>query len=279
MSPAGPLGDAAGLLREIGQDVRATRRKAAFHSPHPPATGLVLDVGAGHMPEPRADVVVDKYAADDFERASGLDVSKPVVVGDGHALPFAEGAFAYVVASHVLEHATDVGEFAAELVRVGAAGFVQVPSAQAELTFGWPFHPWLIDLEDGVLVFRPRGAAAAPYGQLFHDAVADSALFRLWFGAHREVWHHTVHWEGALHVRSEGPSEASATAQLDVERTVAVLRDAAVPPLTAPVRAALRCPSDRGELREQGGRLACATCERSYPVAGKVPVLLPEAAA
>ena len=115
MSSAGPLGDAVGLLREIGRDVRATRRKAAFHSPHPPAEGLVLDVGAGHMPEPRADVVVDKYAADDFERASGLDLRKPVVVGDGHALPFADNAFAYVVASHVLEHATDVDAFAAEL--------------------------------------------------------------------------------------------------------------------------------------------------------------------
>lgn len=279
MSSAGPLGDAVGLLREIGRDVRATRRKAAFHSPHPPAEGLVLDVGAGHMPEPRADVVVDKYAADDFERASGLDLRKPVVVGDGHALPFADNAFAYVVASHVLEHATDVDAFAAELGRVGAAGFVQVPSAQAELTFGWPFHPWLIDLEDGVLVFRPRGDAVAPYGQLFHNAVADSALFRLWFGAHREVWHHTVHWDDTLSVRSGGTSAAAATARLDVERTVAVLQDAGVPALTPAVRAALRCPVDRRELREQAGHLACTTCERSYPVAGEVPVLLAEAAA
>ena len=58
-----------------------------------------------------------------------------------------------------------------------------------------------------------------------------------------------------------------------------MLQDAGVPALTPAVRAALRCPVDRGELREQAGHLACTTCERSYPVAGEVPVLLAEAAA
>lgn len=279
MSLPGPLAELGGLTREMARDLRVARRKAASHRSNPPATGLVLDVGAGHAPEPRADVVVDKYAADDFERASGLDLGKPVVVGDGHALPFADNTFAYVVASHVLEHATDPELFAAELARVGGAGFVQVPTAQSELTFGWPFHPWLIDLDGDVLVFRPRGDAAAPYGQMFHEGWARSAVFRLWFAAHREIWHHSVHWTGSFAVRREGTSAAPATAHLDVERTVAVLSSAEVPPLTPPVRAALRCPADGGTLSNIGGRLVCAICERSYPVAGRVPILLAEAAA
>ena len=99
----------------------------------------MLDVGAGHAAHPRADVVVDKYVADDFERGAALDLGKPLIVADGHALPFADGAFAYVIASHVLEHATDPVRFARELTRVGRRGIRPGPEPrESELTFGWP---------------------------------------------------------------------------------------------------------------------------------------------
>ena len=266
-------------LRELGGSVRAVRRNAVRHRPAPPATGLVLDVGAGHAAHPRADLVVDKYVADDFERAAALDLAKPLVVADGHALPFADSTFGYVIASHVLEHAIDPVRFAAELARVATAGFVQVPSREAELTFGWPFHPWLIDLEQGTLVFHPRGDATAPLGGLFHESFASSMLFRMWFGANRDTWHHTLHWTGSFPVRVDGASRAPETATLDVERTVETLpRIGAFGP-EGPLREALRCPADGGRLRDESGRLVCEGCGRAYPLAGGVPVLLAEAAA
>jgi hypothetical protein len=278
-----PLADRArsllGLSQEAGRSLRALRRNAVHHSPAPPASGLVLDVGSGQAAHPCSDLVVDKYVADDFERGSALDLRKPLVVADGHALPFATDAFAYVIASHVLEHATDPALFAGELSRIAAAGFVQVPAREAELTFGWPFHPWLIDLEDDVLVFHPRGDAHAPVGELLHDVYADSALFRVWFGANRGIWHHSVHWTGSLAVRVAGTSQAPQTATLDVEHTLqAVPRMGARGP-EGPARDALRCPHDQGRLRASGERLSCEQCDRSYPVAASVPVLLAEAAA
>ena len=175
------------LSRELVPSLVSLRRNTVRHAPSPPAGGLVLDVGSGQAAHPRADLIVDKYVADDFERGSALDLRKPLVVADGQALPFADGEFSYVIASHVLEHATDPVLFAGELSRVGAAGFVQVPSREAELTFGWPFHPWLIDRQDDLLVFNPRDDQEAPLGELFHRAFADSTLFGVWFGAHREV--------------------------------------------------------------------------------------------
>ena len=125
-------------LRSLGADIRDARAQAARHRPRPPGTGLVVEVGGGQRPSARADVVVDKYVEDDFERAGGapLDTSRPLVVADGEALPFDDGSAAYVIAMHVLEHATDPVRFAAELSRVGQAGFVQVPSRAAELTVG-----------------------------------------------------------------------------------------------------------------------------------------------
>jgi uncharacterized protein YbaR (Trm112 family) len=266
------------LSREVIGSLHAHRRNTLRHRPAPPATGLVLDVGAGQEAHPRADVVVDKYVADDFERGATLDLRKPLVVADGQALPFRRGTFAYAIASHVVEHAIDPIRFAAELSRVAAAGFVQVPSRQAELTFGWPFHPWLIDRKGDVLVFHPRGDARAPVGYLFHRAYAESALFDVWFGAHRDTWHHSVHWTGSFSVMVEGSSEAPQTATLDVERTLDVLPRMGAHGPEGGIRHALRCPVEGGPLRGEHAWLVCEECDRTYPEAGGVPVLLVEAA-
>jgi SAM-dependent methyltransferase len=271
---------AARVTAAVPRAMADARRQLAQHTPRPPAAGLVLDLGSGQAPDPRADVIVDKYVADDFERGSALVVSKPLVVADGHALPFADDRFAYLISAHVLEHATDPVRFAGELQRVARAGFVQVPSREAELTFGWAFHPWLIDLGPGdVLRFAPREGRAAPVGELFHRAYEDDPLFALWWAAHRDRWHHTVHWSGALRVEVQGTSRAPATAELDVERTLRTLEAMRAQGPSGALRAALRCPVDRGALADAGDRLACADCGRSFPVAGGVPVLLAEAAA
>src|SRR5437868_618603 len=95
--------DVAGLAREFVRGHREARR----HMPSPPATGLVLEVGAGQKALPRADFIVDKYVADNFERPAEaqIDVSRPLIVADGERLPFADRSVAYAIALHVLEHA------------------------------------------------------------------------------------------------------------------------------------------------------------------------------
>jgi uncharacterized protein YbaR (Trm112 family) len=266
------------LIRDVAANLRAARAAGGRHSPAPPAAGLVIDIGSGQTANPRADVVVDKYVTDDFERGSPLDLTKPLVVGDGHCLPFANDTFAYVVASHVLEHATDPILFAAELSRIGQAGFIQVPTRQAELTFGWPFHPWLIDRVDDTLIFNPRGSLKAHAGDYFHHSFAESTLFQVWFSAHRDVWHHSIHWNGSIAVRVSGDSAAPETAALDVERARQILPSMGAKAPEGRLRAALRCPSDQGSLADAAGHLTCSTCGRSYPVAGGVPILLGEAA-
>lgn len=271
-------------VTDMGRELMGARDAQRGHEPSPPAHGLVLDVGGGQAPHRRADIVVDKYVADDFERpgTEQLDLSKPLVVADAAALPFADGAFAYLVASHVLEHATNPVGFAEEFARIAAAGFVQVPSRESELTFGWDFHPWLIDLEGETLVFEPRAGRRAPFGDLFHRSFAESALFRAWWASTRSEWHHSLEWRGALHVRVEGESTAERTAAIDVERSLRALHEAhargALQPLPAHLRALLRCPLCSDALVLSAARAECGGCGRAYPVAGEVPVLLEEAA-
>lgn len=271
-------------LRSAFREVARVRREAALHVPRPPDTGLVLEVGSGQSPHPRADVLVDKYVADNFERPHeiGIDFAEPFVVADGHQLPFADGSFAYAIALHVLEHATDPERFAGELSRVAKAGFVQVPSSVAELSFGWPYHPWLIEREGDTLVFRARDGRRAPVGEVFHVAYAKSPLLRTWWAANRSLFHHSVEWRGELSVRVEGASTADETAALDLERTVSVLeqlnRAGALKPHPQAVIAELRCPACRGTLSLERTSAACESCGRSYPVIGEVPILLLEAA-
>jgi len=244
--------------------------------------GLVLEVGGGQSPHPRADVVVEKYVVDDFERPGGaaVDLGKPMIVADGHRLPFANGSFAYSIASHVLEHATDPARFAGELARVSRAGFVQVPSRQSELTFGWPFHPWLIDQPAPTgLLFEAKAGRGAPLGELFHRSWASEPLFRLWWSGEPGRWVHSLHWRDRFAVEVDGPfGTADATSQIDLEQVLGVLAQAEIPPLPDPVWALLRCPVSGGELVRQAQRLECVASGLSYPVIGSVPILLAEAA-
>jgi uncharacterized protein YbaR (Trm112 family) len=269
----GGLREARGLTEELAR-LPAERRLAR---PDPPTTGLVIDLGGGHDPFPRSDAVVDKYVADDFERGGAIARDRPLIVADGQALPFSDGSIAYVIAAHVLEHATDPKGFAAEMSRVAEAGFVQVPSSVGERTMGWPFHPWLVEREGDTLVFAPKSAASADWEGL-HGLYDRSALFRLMFFAHRSTFHHSVHWRGRLAVEVEGPSQAQRTAEFDLERSTEALRVSPAPPLTRELRAALCCPLCGTALRDVSGALQCDGCGRSYPVEGNVPLLLEAAA-
>jgi Methyltransferase domain len=274
------IGEVRTALREIARG----RKQARLHEPRPPDAGLVLEVGSGQSPHPRADVLVDKYVADDFERPqeTEIEVAKPFVVGDGQQLPFSDGSFAYAIALHVLEHATEPERFAHELGRVARAGFVQVPSSVSELTFGWPYHPWLIEREEDTLVFRPRDGRRAPFGEMFHRAYTESALLRNWWAANRSLFHHSVEWRDELSVRVEGASTAEETAQVDLDRTTSMLsrldRAGKLRPHPPQIRAALRCPDCHGSLTFESQSASCGSCGRAYPVVGEVPVLLLEAA-
>jgi uncharacterized protein YbaR (Trm112 family) len=273
---------AAGLASVV-REIACLHRERARHRPRPPRQGLVLEVGGGQSPHPRANVVVDKYVADSFERSgeAPLDLSRPLVVADGHRLPFGDESFAYAIALHVLEHAADPVQFASELSRVARAGFAQVPSRQAELTFGWPYHPWLIDRSGDTLVFEPKGERRAPCGDYFHRTFAQSQLLRIWWSAHRSDWLHSIEWRGAISARVEGAATAERTAAFDVERTIAVLFElkgrGVLVPLDENIRGTLRCPACEGSLASEHDRISCRECGRDYPSPGGVPVLLEEA--
>lgn len=270
------------------------------------AEDVVLEVGSGQAPNPRANVLCDLYVADDTERnRNRLILDRPLVVGDVQRLPFLDGSFDYVICSHVLEHVEDPALAAAELSRVARRGYVEVPSRLNERMIPYPFHRWLVTRDtDGTLLFSGKD-----------DPVPDSAL-AAWFSRVEERlpgWSdfyfdhvealgnvHAQRWDGEIRIRvdgapgkAEGSTVAAGSAQIlaaleDVDE--GSLKERLLRSLWKPLRARssrgmvleprLACPTCRGALASTGGAtLACPDCSREFPVAKvrgfRIPILIP----
>ncbi|MEP6675445.1 MAG: methyltransferase domain-containing protein [Ferruginibacter sp.] len=106
----------------------------------------VLDVGGGHNPHPRANVVVDKYTDTNYHRSGDIKVlnNQKFINADGERLPFADKEFDYVICCHVLEHVEDPVKFLSEIFRVGKKGYIEIPSLLGEVLAPRESHKWIL---------------------------------------------------------------------------------------------------------------------------------------
>ncbi len=173
----------------------------------------VLEVGSGHAPHPRADVLVDAHLAD-AEREGPLVRDRPLVLADGHTLPFAAGSFRLAVAHQVLEHAVDPWAFVAELARVAPNVDVETPSPLMETMFEVrPFHRWTYATEpDGSgLVAWPISQVpkSAVHGSLFESLYRKNLYAYLLVRGRPDVF--LTRWSGSPPALREGtPAELEA---------------------------------------------------------------------
>jgi hypothetical protein len=131
---------------------------------------LVLDVGGAARPFPRADWVLDLlpyeargqlgWQGDPDAERFGRDTWVQRDLCERAPWPFADRQFDFAICSHTLEDVRDPVWVCAELQRVAAAGYVEVPALREELTYGiqgpwvgWGHHHWLVLVSDGGLEF------------------------------------------------------------------------------------------------------------------------------
>jgi SAM-dependent methyltransferase len=133
------------------------------------STDLVVDLGSGQNPHPRANVLCDRFVFDNTERAShgALRVDRPVVVSDATKTPFADRAFDFAFCSHLLEHMDDPAALLDELQRIASAGYIETPGSVYEKLYGWRFHRWFVSVTEGRI--RIEAKQRPIFDQELHD--------------------------------------------------------------------------------------------------------------
>lgn len=123
-----------------------------------PRDALVLEVGSGGNPYPRANVLVDAYIETRERHWAPLICDRPTVIAYGENLPFKDKVFDYVIAAHVLEHTPYPEKFLAELQRVAKAGYIETPDAFMERINPYKDHRLEVTIRDECLVIRKKHA-------------------------------------------------------------------------------------------------------------------------
>ena len=121
---------------------------------------LVLDVGSGDKPHWRSDVLLDKYISDRFSvQRSGNEktvINKPIFDADAISMPFKNKVFDFVICSHLLEHVERPDLVINEIMRVGKAGYIELPYEGSSKIWDFPAHLWYCRQENGRLIFTAK---------------------------------------------------------------------------------------------------------------------------
>lgn len=167
---------------------------------------LVLEVGSGGNPYPRANVLVDAYEETQERHWEPLVRDRPTVLAFGESLPFRDKAFDFVIAAHVLEHSADPVRFLSELQRVARAGYIETPDAFMERINPYKDHRLEVTLRDGCLLIRKKRAwveDAALVERYEHKAKA--LLTRRVMPSHPEEFHVRYFWKDEIRFRVLNP--------------------------------------------------------------------------
>jgi len=170
----------------------------------------VLDVGGGHNPHPRANVVVDKFAESNFHRSGDIKVlnKQKFVEADGECLPFKDGEFDYVICCHVLEHVEHPIQFLSELFRVGKRGYIETPSLIGEHLAPRKSHKWILHEVNDVLYLVDKKNLGFEYGYYLGDLIQEylprnSIGFKITERTHPNLMTIRIEWESKFEFQVE----------------------------------------------------------------------------
>lgn len=259
-----------------------------FHTPVD-SSALVLEVGAGGNPYPRANVLLDAYEATRERHWAPLTSDRPTVLGFVENLPFKDDAFDFVIAARVLEHSSDPAVFISELQRVAKAGYIEVPDAFMERVNPYKDHKLEITCRDKKLVIRKKESwQHSPEVVELYERRVKSVLTKDVIPRHPFEFHVRYYWENAISYVVVNPEvDASWQAPLSEQivpktRLVGWLRQKTRNILrgmlsqrsrnaSLDLLPLLRCTACQATgLFRQSNALRCAKCGTLYPVRNKV---------
>jgi SAM-dependent methyltransferase len=253
---------------------------------------LVLEVGSGGSPYARANVLLDAYEVTRERHWTPLVADRPTVLGFVENLPFRDGAFDFVIASHVLEHSPDPLRFIAELQRVARAGYIETPDAFMERVNPYHDHRLEVTVRNNRLIIRKKTdwcvdpELVEMYEQRAKSWVAGKAIPNHPFDFHvRYYWsdqidheilnsHVDAAWEAPKTLAASQPTGRGARQRL--LSGIRFLLSQRLRNSRIDLVSLMRCPVCKGEnLRSKESTLVCAGCGVVHPVRdGGIPDMI-----
>lgn len=262
-------------------------------------TDLVLDVGSGQEPHPRANVLVDRFADDHSERAVGarLVFDRTAIIADAQRLPFPDDSFDFVICKHLLEHVAEPETLFSELTRVARRGYIETPSRLYEKLHGWRFHRWFVHVADGriVLEAKERAIFDPDLHSWFRRELEEPDFWSFFMPRLRRLglltavlWDGDIPYEIRRDLASDPDAEEFAFASGVADRGDEGIRRSSFSrarshvstyvrrrsdPRVPDIMRRLTCPACGSPLTH-GERLDCRGCDRSFGFRGQVPWLV-----
>jgi SAM-dependent methyltransferase len=162
----------------------------------------VLEVGGGHNPHPRANIVVDKFVDNNYHRNGDIKILKhqQFISAAGESLPFKDKEFDYVICCQVLEHVEDPLKFLTEQFRVAKKGYIETPSLIGEHLFPKESHKWILHDYKNVLYLVDKSSlnfsCRYDLGEFFQDFLPKKSLgYKILQRTHPNIETIRIEWE------------------------------------------------------------------------------------
>lgn len=175
-----------------------------------PSSARVLDVGSGHDPHPRANVIVDKFVDDNTHRSDNIKVlrKQEFINADGENLPFKDNEFDYVICTHVLEHVSHPEKFIQELTRVGKRGYLETPSLLGEYLIPKASHRWvLLEIDKKIVMYDKRSInfnLSHDFGDMFQQYFYKHSIgYKIIQRTHPQLFTVNYEWKDSIELLVE----------------------------------------------------------------------------
>ena len=159
---------------------------------------LVLDIGSGGYPYPRADILVDRISGAEHRNNLSLITDRITVLSDARRMPFKDKSIDFSIASHVLEHISKPETFIQEMTRVSKRGYIEVPSALFERLFPYNIHCLEIDCINQELIIQKKSKPVIDeFLSSFYYLDKKGTLGKIMHN-NPELFHVRLFWEGEI---------------------------------------------------------------------------------
>ncbi|MCF8196961.1 MAG: methyltransferase domain-containing protein [Polynucleobacter sp.] len=263
---------------------------------------LVLEVGAGGNPYPRANVMLDAMETTIERNEQDLIRDRPLVLGLCEELPFKDKSFDFIIASHVLEHTDNPEKFLSELMRVGRAGYIETPEGWFEKMCAFTYHRLEVSADRDKLLIRKKPSwKPDEIAKLWDIKLAKSMQLYKFLRINPDINHLRFYWEDSIkfeilnpncNASWEYPTESHNKAvNIGLKNLFLALLRGSYLSLrrwlfsqnyrnkNLDIFPLLRCPTCHSEELKKSDKinqhLTCSKCNTTYEIVNNIPRLFP----